>query len=171
MSGRAPYFAKQRISLMAQADLRPGQIRRPRHSDHISHGWVRRQHQQWRVHVHGGMNETAAILNNLTSRSLVLLDDWTGHKHLRRSQHRVGDCRAPARVRIHAATHPVRHLPRAQRHERALSRIVNVNVSVKEMGGKIVTLRKLAPGGSTTVWHSRLRYRDASRLARRAEEV
>ena len=29
-----------------------------------------------------------------------------------------------------------------------LSRIVNVNVSVKEMNGKVVFLRKLAPGGS-----------------------
>ena len=96
------------------------------------------------------MNETAAILNNLTSRSLVLLDEigrgtstydgvsiaWAIAEHL----HESGSTRPLTLF----ATHYHELNDMSQR----FSRIVNVNVSVKEMGGKIVFLRKLAPGGS-----------------------
>ena len=96
------------------------------------------------------MNETAAILNNLTPRSLVLLDEigrgtstydgvsiaWAIAEHLHEtSKHR------PLTL---FATHYHELNDMSQR----LSRIVNVNVSVKEMNGKVVFLRKLAPGGS-----------------------
>ena len=96
------------------------------------------------------MNETAAILNNLTPRSLVLLDEigrgtstydgvsiaWAIAEHLHEtSKHR------PLTL---FATHYHELNDMSQR----LARIVNVNVSVKEMNGKVVFLRKLAPGGS-----------------------
>ena len=96
------------------------------------------------------MNETAAILNNLTPRSLVLLDEigrgtstydgvsiaWAIAEHLHEtSKHR------PLTL---FATHYHELNDMSQR----LSRIVNVNVSVREMNGKVVFLRKLAPGGS-----------------------
>jgi DNA mismatch repair protein MutS len=96
------------------------------------------------------MNETAAILNNLTPRSLVLLDEigrgtstydgvsiaWAIAEHLHEtSKHR------PLTL---FATHYHELNDMSQR----LPRIVNVNVSVKELNGKVVFLRKLAPGGS-----------------------
>ena len=96
------------------------------------------------------MNETAAILNNLTSRSLVLLDEigrgtstydgvsiaWAIAEHLHESQ--------GLRPLTLFATHYHELNDMSQR----FSRVVNVNVSVKELDGKIVFLRKLAPGGS-----------------------
>lgn len=96
------------------------------------------------------MNETAAILNNLTERSLVLLDEigrgtstydgvsiaWAIAEHL----HQTGKTRPLTLF----ATHYHELNDMSQR----FPRIVNVNVSVKEMEGKIVFLRKLAPGGS-----------------------
>jgi len=96
------------------------------------------------------MNETAAILNNLTSRSLVLLDEigrgtstydgvsiaWAIAEHLHESQ--------DLRPLTLFATHYHELNDMSQR----FSRVVNVNVSVKELDGKIVFLRKLAPGGS-----------------------
>ena len=95
------------------------------------------------------MNETAAILNNLTERSLVLLDEigrgtstydgvsiaWAIAEHL----HQSGKLRPLTLF----ATHYHELNDMSQR----FPRIVNVNVSVKELGGKSC-LRKLAPGGS-----------------------
>ena len=96
------------------------------------------------------MNETAAILNNLTSRSLVLLDEigrgtstydgvsiaWAITEHL----HESGSVRPLTLFATHY--HELNDM------SHTFQRIVNVNVSVKEVGGKIVFLRKLAPGGS-----------------------
>ena len=96
------------------------------------------------------MNETAAILNNLTPRSLVLLDEigrgtstydgvsiaWAIAEYLHEtSKHR-------------SLTLFATHYHELNDMSQRLLRIVNVNVSVKEMNGKVVFLRKLAPGGS-----------------------
>ena len=121
------------------------------------------------------MNETAAILNNLTSRSLVLLDEigrgtstydgvsiaWAIAEHL----HESGSTRPLTLF----ATHYHELNDMSQR----FSRIVNVNVSVKEMGGKIVFLRKLAPGGSNHSFgiHVAQLAGMPRGLVRRAEEV
>ena len=121
------------------------------------------------------MNETAAILNNLTSRSLVLLDEigrgtstydgvsiaWAIAEHLHESK--------GLRPLTLFATHYHELNDMSQR----FSRIVNVNVSVKEMNGKIVFLRKLAPGGSNHSFgiHVAQLAGMPRSLVRRAEEV
>ena len=121
------------------------------------------------------MNETAAILNNLTSRSLVLLDEigrgtstydgvsiaWAIAEHL----HESGSTRPLTLFATHY--HELNDM------SKRFSRIVNVNVSVKEMGGKIVFLRKLAPGGSNHSFgiHVAQLAGMPRGLVRRAEEV
>ncbi len=95
------------------------------------------------------MNETASILNNLSERSLVLLDEigrgtstydgisiaWAITEYLH--EH-------PARAKTLFATHY---------HElndmgETFTRIKNYNVSVKELKDTVLFLRKLVPGGS-----------------------
>nr|WP_299385149.1 DNA mismatch repair protein MutS [Allomuricauda sp.] len=95
------------------------------------------------------MNETASILNNLSERSLVLLDEigrgtstydgisiaWAISEYLH--EH-------PAKAKTLFATHY---------HElnemcNTFSRIKNYNVSVKELKDNVLFLRKLVPGGS-----------------------
>ncbi|WP_236995786.1 DNA mismatch repair protein MutS [Christiangramia flava] len=95
------------------------------------------------------MNETASILNNISERSLVLLDEigrgtstydgisiaWAISEYLH--EH-------PARAKTLFATHY---------HElnemcETFDRIKNYNVSVKELKDKVLFLRKLVPGGS-----------------------
>lgn len=95
------------------------------------------------------MNETASILNNLGAGSLVLLDEigrgtstydgisiaWAIAEFLH--EH-------PSRPKTLFATHY------HELNEMAASfpRIRNANVSVKEVDGKVLFLRKLQPGGS-----------------------
>jgi len=95
------------------------------------------------------MNETASILNNLSERSLVLLDEigrgtstydgisiaWAISEYLH--EH-------PARAKTLFATHY---------HElnemcNTFERIKNYNVSIKELKDNVLFLRKLTPGGS-----------------------
>ena len=95
------------------------------------------------------MNETASILNNISDRSLVLLDEigrgtstydgisiaWAISEYLH--EH-------PARPKTLFATHY---------HElndmcETFNRIKNYNVSVKELEDNVLFLRKLVPGGS-----------------------
>jgi DNA mismatch repair protein MutS len=96
------------------------------------------------------MNETASILNNLSNRSLVLLDEigrgtstydgisiaWAIaefiHEHPK------------ARAKTLFAT----HYHELNEMASAFPRIHNFNVSVKEVGQRIVFLRKLQQGGS-----------------------
>ncbi|HTF30921.1 MAG TPA: DNA mismatch repair protein MutS [Flavitalea sp.] len=96
------------------------------------------------------MNETASIINNITSASLVLLDEigrgtstydgisiaWSIAEYLHNSRH------APKTL---FAT----HYHELNELENKLSRIRNYHVTNKEVGNKIIFLRKLAPGGST----------------------
>ena len=95
------------------------------------------------------MNETASIINNLSERSLVLLDEigrgtstfdgvslaWSITEYLHHH---------PCRPKTLFATHYHELNELANTHER----IENYNVSVKEVGQKIIFLRKLAKGGS-----------------------
>ena len=95
------------------------------------------------------MNETASILNNISERSLVLLDEigrgtstydgisiaWAISEYLH--EH-------PYRPKVLFATHYHELNEMAQ----LLSRIKNYNVSVKELKEKVLFLRKLIPGGS-----------------------
>ena len=95
------------------------------------------------------MNEAASILNNMTEHSLVLFDElgrgtstydgisiaWAIAEHIHNG---------PRCPRTLFATHYHELNEMAAKYPR----IANFNVSVKEIGGKVVFLRKLAPGGS-----------------------
>lgn len=95
------------------------------------------------------MNETASILNNLSERSLILLDEigrgtstydgisiaWAISEYLH--QHKY----APKTL---FAT----HYHELNEMTQSFPRIKNYNVSVKETNDTIIFLRKLVPGGS-----------------------
>jgi DNA mismatch repair protein MutS len=96
------------------------------------------------------MNETASIINNISSRSLILLDEigrgtstydgisiaWSIAEYLHQSPH------APKTL---FAT----HYHELNELENKLARIKNYHITNKEVGNKVIFLRKLAPGGST----------------------
>ena len=96
------------------------------------------------------MNETASILNNVSSRSLVLLDEigrgtstydgisiaWAITEYL----HDNGK----VRPKVMFAT----HYHELIEMERQYERIKNYHVSVKEVDGRVIFLRKLVAGGS-----------------------
>ena len=96
------------------------------------------------------MNEAADILNNLTSRSLVLFDELG-----RGTSTYDGISIAWAIVEyihehpnVRAKTLFATHYHELNEMERSFKRIKNYNVSVKEVGNKVIFLRKLIPGGS-----------------------
>lgn len=96
------------------------------------------------------MNEAADILNNMTSRSLVLFDELG-----RGTSTYDGISIAWAIVeyihehpRASAKTLFATHYHELNEMEGAFKRIKNYNVSVKEVGNKVIFLRKLVPGGS-----------------------
>jgi DNA mismatch repair protein MutS len=96
------------------------------------------------------MIETASILNNLSARSLILLDEigrgtstydgisiaWSIVEYLQKSAHRPKTLFAT-------------HYHELNDLEGQLSRVHNYHVTHKEVGNKIIFLRKLAKGGST----------------------
>lgn len=96
------------------------------------------------------MNETASIMNNLSDRSLILLDEigrgtstydgisiaWSIVEYLH--QHPA------ARAKTLFAT----HYHELNELSNSLPRVKNFNVSVKEVNNKVIFLRKLRPGGS-----------------------
>lgn len=96
------------------------------------------------------MNEAASILNNMSERSLILFDElgrgtstydgisiaWAIVEHI----HEYGT--------THPKTLFATHYHELNEMEKTFSRVVNYNVSVKEINGKVVFLRKLARGGS-----------------------
>lgn len=95
------------------------------------------------------MNETASILNNLSERSLVLLDEigrgtstydgisiaWAISEYLH--EH-------PSRAKTLFAT----HYHELNEMTETFPRIKNYNVSVKELKDRVLFMRKLVPGGS-----------------------
>ena len=95
------------------------------------------------------MNETASILNNISERSLILLDEigrgtstydgvaiaWAIAEYLH--QH-------PTKAKTLFAT----HYHELNEMTNSFDRIKNYNVSVKEIDGKIIFLRELKKGGS-----------------------
>ena len=96
------------------------------------------------------MNEAANILNNMSKRSLILFDElgrgtstydgisiaWAIVEHIHEYRG------------IHPKTLFATHYHELNEMEGSFSRIVNYNVSVKEIDGKVVFLRKLKRGGS-----------------------
>lgn len=96
------------------------------------------------------MLETASILNNISSRSLILLDEIG-----RGTSTYDGISIAWAMVEyIHeypggkAKTLFATHYHELNEMEKSFSRIRNFNVSIKELDNKVLFLRKLVPGGS-----------------------
>lgn len=96
------------------------------------------------------MNEAASILNNMSERSLILFDElgrgtstydgisiaWAIVEHIHEYRG------------IHPKTLFATHYHELNEMEKTFSRVVNYNVSVKEINNKVVFLRKLARGGS-----------------------
>jgi DNA mismatch repair protein MutS len=96
------------------------------------------------------MNEAAGILNNMTSRSLVLFDELG-----RGTSTYDGISIAQAIVEyiheypgLRAKTLFATHYHELNEMEKTFERIKNYNVSVSESSGKVIFMRKLVPGGS-----------------------
>ena len=95
------------------------------------------------------MTEAAAILNNLTPRSLVLFDElgrgtstydglsiaWAIVEHIHENPN------------AHARTLFATHYHELNEMERLFQRVKNYNISVREVGSKVIFLRKLERGG------------------------
>ncbi len=96
------------------------------------------------------MNETASILNNISNRSLVLLDE------IGRGTSTYDGISIAWSIAEYMHNHPsakAKTLFATHYHElnelaNSFYRIKNYNVAVKESGQKIIFLRKLVPGGS-----------------------
>ena len=96
------------------------------------------------------MNETASIINNLSARSLVVLDEigrgtstydgisiaWSIAEYLHQSVHQPKTLFAT-------------HYHEMNELELQLPRIRNFHITHREVDNKIIFLRKLSPGGST----------------------
>jgi DNA mismatch repair protein MutS len=96
------------------------------------------------------MNETASIINNITPQSLILLDEigrgtstydgisiaWSIAEHLHNSPHQPKTLFAT-------------HYHELNELEEKFQRVKNYHITNKEVGNKIIFLRKLARGGST----------------------
>jgi DNA mismatch repair protein MutS len=96
------------------------------------------------------MNETASILNNLSNRSLVLLDEIGRGTS---TYDGISIAWSIAEYMHNQPIHKAKTLFATHYHElndmsATFPRIKNFNVSVKESGNKIIFLRKLAEGGS-----------------------
>jgi DNA mismatch repair protein MutS len=120
------------------------------------------------------MNETASILNNLTAGSLILLDEigrgtstydgisiaWSIAEFLHQSPHKPKTLFAT-------------HYHELNELENKLPGIRNYHITNKEVGNKVIFLRKLAPGGSTHsfgIHVAKMAGMPAS-LIRRAEDI
>ncbi|MCR5312487.1 MAG: DNA mismatch repair protein MutS [Bacteroidaceae bacterium] len=96
------------------------------------------------------MNEAASILNNISERSLVLFDElgrgtstydgisiaWSIVEYIHENP------------KAHARTLFATHYHELNEMEKSLPRVKNYNVSVKEVDGKVIFMRKLVAGGS-----------------------
>ncbi len=96
------------------------------------------------------MNETASILNNISDRSLILLDEigrgtstydgisiaWAIAEYIHENN------------KVKAKTLFATHYHELNEMAKTFSRVKNFNVSVKEINNKVIFMRKLVPGGS-----------------------
>lgn len=96
------------------------------------------------------MNEAANILNNISSKSLILFDELG-----RGTSTYDGISLAWAIVeyihehpKVHAKTLFATHYHELNEMEKSFKRIKNYNVAIKEVDNKVIFLRKLVPGGS-----------------------
>ena len=96
------------------------------------------------------MNETASIMNNISDRSLILLDEigrgtstydgisiaWSIAEFLHQNS------------TVHPKTLFATHYHELNELANKFPRIKNYNIATKEVGHKVIFLRKLVPGGS-----------------------
>lgn len=96
------------------------------------------------------MNEAASILNNMSNRSLILFDElgrgtstydgisiaWAIVEHIHENPN------------VHPKTLFATHYHELNEMEKSFGRIRNYNVTVREINGKVVFMRKLERGGS-----------------------
>ncbi|HDZ40946.1 MAG TPA: DNA mismatch repair protein MutS [Bacteroidetes bacterium] len=95
------------------------------------------------------MNEAASILNNLSDRSLVLLDEigrgtstYDGISIAWAMVEYIHEQRARAKTLFATHYHELNEM------ENSFTRVKNYNVSIKELDDKVIFLRKLKRGGS-----------------------
>ncbi len=95
------------------------------------------------------MNETASILNNLSERALILLDE------IGRGTSTYDGISIAWAIAEYLHEHPTRPKTLFATHYHELNemagifpRIHNANVAVREVDGRVLFLRKLVPGGS-----------------------
>src|SRR5690606_8581083 len=96
------------------------------------------------------MNETASIMNNLSDRSLILLDE------IGRSTSTYDGISIAWAIAEFLHNHPTAraktlfatHYHGLNELTTSMPRIKNFNVTVKEVNNKVIFLRKLVPGGS-----------------------
>ena len=95
------------------------------------------------------MNEAASILNNLSDRSLILLDEigrgtstYDGISIAWAMVEYIHEQRARAKTLFATHYHELNEM------ENSFSRVKNYNVSIKELDDKVIFLRKLKRGGS-----------------------
>lgn len=95
------------------------------------------------------MNETASILNNISDRSLILLDE------IGRGTSTYDGISIAWAISEYLHLHPTRpktlfatHYHELNEMTESFERIKNYNVSIKEMDNTVLFLRKLVPGGS-----------------------
>ena len=96
------------------------------------------------------MNEAASILNNISDRSLILLDE------LGRGTSTYDGISIAWSIVEYIHEHPkakaktlfATHYHELNEMEKSFSRVKNFNVTIREMGNKVIFLRKLIRGGS-----------------------
>lgn len=95
------------------------------------------------------MNEAASILNNLSDRSLVLLDEigrgtstYDGISIAWAMVEYIHECRHRAKTLFATHYHELNEM------ENTFSRVRNFNVSIRELDDRVIFLRKLKRGGS-----------------------
>jgi DNA mismatch repair protein MutS len=96
------------------------------------------------------MNETASILNNISDRSLILLDE------IGRGTSTYDGISIAWAIAEFLHTHPsarpktlfATHYHELNELAGTMNRIKNFNVSIKEVANRVIFLRKLIPGGS-----------------------
>jgi len=96
------------------------------------------------------MNEAASILNNISDRSLILLDE------LGRGTSTYDGISIAWSIVEYIHEHPkakaktmfATHYHELNEMEKSFGRVKNFNVTVKEVSNKVIFLRKLVPGGS-----------------------
>ena len=96
------------------------------------------------------MNETSSILNNISNRSLILLDE------IGRGTSTYDGISIAWAIAEFLHEHPLfkakilfaTHYHELNEMAKSMSRIKNFHISVKEINNKIIFLRKLTPGGT-----------------------